>query len=244
MIPSVEQAGHGLHASRSRSRRIKPTPPDRTQNHSGRALRRARRRRPGGPRICENRILLHGIRRLDVDDREPRGHRGGGRHRGSPTMDLGSDRLTTELDVVDGDTDAGDGDGHGTRWPASSPRTPATGPAPAASVDSADNARTVMSGREGRATTPPRGIAWAADHGAQVINVSLSTPRRAGCFRRCRVRSAQGPSRRIGRQCRIEGTALPGRVRVDPRGRSGRRRPEEPAPTSGAMWRPTATSTR
>lgn len=94
----------------------------------------------------------------------------------SPTADLGADRLVSGYDFVDGDTDAADGDGHGTM---------------VAGVLAADGSNgvgiggvcgrcrimpvRVLGAREGTSADVAAGIAWAADHEAQVINLSLST---------------------------------------------------------------------
>jgi hypothetical protein len=94
----------------------------------------------------------------------------------SPTADLGADRLLPGYDFVDGDTDAADGDGHGTM---------------VAGVLAADGSNgvgikgvcgqcrimpvRVLGAREGTSADVAAGIAWAADHGARVVNLSLST---------------------------------------------------------------------
>jgi hypothetical protein len=94
----------------------------------------------------------------------------------SPTADLGANRLVPGYDFVDGDTDAADGDGHGTL---------------VAGVLAADGTNgvgisgvcgqcrimpvRVLGAREGTSADVAAGIAWAADHGARVVNLSLST---------------------------------------------------------------------
>ncbi|WP_344251938.1 S8 family serine peptidase [Actinoplanes campanulatus] len=104
----------------------------------------------------------------------------------SPTSDLASGRLAPGYDFIDDDTEAVDGDGHGTAI---------------ASVLAADHDNNAgASGVCGRCRILPvrvlqdrgsapadgttadvaAGIVWAADHGAQIINLSLSTETRSG----------------------------------------------------------------
>ncbi len=93
-----------------------------------------------------------------------------------PNRDLVADRLVPGFDFVDDDPVAADGNGHGTR---------------VANLLAADGANgvggtgvcgkcrimpvRVLGDREGTTGNLAAGIAWAADHGAQVINCSLST---------------------------------------------------------------------
>jgi hypothetical protein len=103
----------------------------------------------------------------------------------SPTSDITADRLVPGHDFVDGDSDAADGDGHGTAM---------------ASVLGADHDTSGASGACGQCRIMPvrvlqdrgaapadgttadvaAGIVWAADHGARIINLSLSTETRSG----------------------------------------------------------------
>ncbi|WP_127544535.1 S8 family serine peptidase [Actinoplanes sp. OR16] len=99
----------------------------------------------------------------------------------SPTIDLGEDRLVEGYDFVDGDADAADGSGHGT----------VVAGVIAADVDNGTGAKgvcdecRVMPVRvlgdlgnpkpEGTSADVAAGIVWAADHGARIINLSLST---------------------------------------------------------------------
>ncbi|RZU53251.1 subtilase family protein [Krasilnikovia cinnamomea] len=102
----------------------------------------------------------------------------------NPTDDLVADRLAAGYDVVDGDTDTADGNGHGTM---------------AANLIAGDGTNGVgygglcnrcrimpvraLSGPTGTTADLAAGIAWAADHGAQVVNVSLSTPAQSRLLR-------------------------------------------------------------
>ncbi|MET8148361.1 S8 family serine peptidase [Actinoplanes sp. NPDC049668] len=94
----------------------------------------------------------------------------------SPTVDLGADRLVPGYDAVDGDTDTADGDGHGTLVAGIIAADPTndTGISGVCGQCQVMPVR-VMNGREGTSADAAAGIAWAADHGAKVINASLST---------------------------------------------------------------------
>ncbi|MFI7547960.1 S8 family serine peptidase [Actinoplanes sp. NPDC049599] len=94
----------------------------------------------------------------------------------SPTADLGEDRLVPGYDVLDGDTDAADGNGHGTLVAGVLAADPSngTGISGVCGLCRVMPVR-VLTGREGTSADVAAGIAWAAEHGAQVINVSLST---------------------------------------------------------------------
>ncbi|WP_412743689.1 S8 family serine peptidase [Krasilnikovia sp. MM14-A1004] len=94
----------------------------------------------------------------------------------SPTPDLGAGRLAPGYDFVDGDTDAADTDGHGTLVAgiigAEADNDIGTaGVCPQCTIMPVR----VMAGRQGTTADVAAGIAWAADHDARVINVSLST---------------------------------------------------------------------
>jgi hypothetical protein len=94
----------------------------------------------------------------------------------SPTADLGPDRLAPGYDAVDDDTDATDGDGHGTLVAGiiAADRTNGAGISGVCGQCRIMPVR-VMSGREGTSADAAAGIVWAADHGAKVVNASLST---------------------------------------------------------------------
>ncbi|MEU8240980.1 S8 family serine peptidase [Actinoplanes missouriensis] len=94
----------------------------------------------------------------------------------TPTADLGADRLAPGYDVVDGDTDVTDTDGHGTLVAGVIGAEPdndvgTAGTCPKCTIMPVR----VMAGRQGNTADVAAGIAWAADRDAQVINVSLST---------------------------------------------------------------------
>ncbi|WP_203765295.1 S8 family serine peptidase [Paractinoplanes deccanensis] len=94
----------------------------------------------------------------------------------SPTDDLGAGRLVPGYDVVDGDTDVTDADGHGTLVAGLIGAAPDNGVGTAGVCPQcAIMPVRVMAGRQGTTADVAAGIAWAADHDAQVINVSLST---------------------------------------------------------------------
>nr|BFE66835.1 hypothetical protein GCM10020092_001360 [Actinoplanes digitatis] len=94
----------------------------------------------------------------------------------SPNLDLKASRLTAGRDFVDGDEDPADDDGHGTMM------------ANFIAAQSGNNVGTigvcgvcqimpvrVLKNGQGTTADAAAGIAWAADHGAQVINFSAST---------------------------------------------------------------------
>ncbi|MEU4557238.1 S8 family serine peptidase [Actinoplanes sp. NPDC023936] len=99
----------------------------------------------------------------------------------SPTLDLGEDRLVPGYDFVDRDPDASDGSGHGT----------VVAQVIAADVDNGTGGKGVCDkcrvmpvrvlqdrgaqDAEGTTADIAAGIVYAADHGAQIINLSLST---------------------------------------------------------------------
>ncbi|GAB1642974.1 S8 family serine peptidase [Krasilnikovia sp. MM14-A1259] len=95
----------------------------------------------------------------------------------SPNADLGADRLAPGYDFVDMDNDPVDRDGHGTMVANVIGADPTNGVG-FAGVCGRCRVMPVraVSGREGTSADVAAGIAWAADHGAQVINVSLSAP--------------------------------------------------------------------
>ncbi|MEV4636370.1 S8 family serine peptidase [Actinoplanes sp. NPDC049548] len=94
----------------------------------------------------------------------------------SPTEDLGADRLTPGHDVVDGDDDPTDGDGHGTLVAGLIGAQPDNGIGTAGVCPMCTIMPVrAMTGHQGTTADVAAGIVWAADHGARVINLSVST---------------------------------------------------------------------
>ncbi|MEU7903741.1 S8 family serine peptidase [Actinoplanes sp. NPDC049118] len=98
----------------------------------------------------------------------------------TPNADLGADRLTAGYDFVDGDADPADGGSHGTLL-ANLIAAPAngvgfTGICPRCRIMPVRVLRNPASGTAtGSTANLAAGIVWAADHGAQIINLSLGT---------------------------------------------------------------------
>ncbi|GLY07253.1 S8 family serine peptidase [Actinoplanes sp. NBRC 101535] len=102
----------------------------------------------------------------------------------SPNPDLSADRLVHPRDVVDGDDDATDDDNHGTmvanliaaadNGVGSTGVCSSCGIMPVRVLSHRDGAPA-----EGSSADVAAGIVWAADHGAKVINLSMSTPTRS-----------------------------------------------------------------
>ncbi|MEV6305773.1 S8 family serine peptidase [Actinoplanes sp. NPDC051861] len=99
----------------------------------------------------------------------------------TPNADLPADRLTAGYDFIDGDTDTTDDSGHGTLV-ANVVGADRDNNAGASGV--CDQCRIMpvrvltgplASSATGTTADTAAGIVWAADHGAQIINVSLST---------------------------------------------------------------------
>ncbi|MET3428138.1 hypothetical protein BJ973_007350 [Actinoplanes tereljensis] len=99
--------------------------------------------------------------------------------------DLGPDRLAAGWDFVDGDGDASDDDDHGTQVANLIAGELKSGPGDAGICSKCRVLPVrVLGHRDGRAAEGTSadvaaGIVWAADHGADVINLSLSTPTRS-----------------------------------------------------------------
>lgn len=94
----------------------------------------------------------------------------------SPSTELAADRLVPGYDFVDDDSNAEDGNGHGTLV---ANLLGADGTNGVGMTGVCGKCRImpvrVLGDREGTTGNVAAGIAWAADHGAQVINLSLST---------------------------------------------------------------------
>ena len=94
----------------------------------------------------------------------------------SPNPELVADRLVPGYDFVDDDSDAADANGHGSLVAnlLGADGTNGVGMAGVCGKCRIMPVR-VLGDREGTTGNVAAGIAWAADHGAQVINLSLST---------------------------------------------------------------------
>jgi len=93
-------------------------------------------------------------------------------------------RITAGWDFIDGDNDPDDGNGHGTHVAgivAATADSPTPGGAPAATIMPV---RVLDATGAGSNETVAQGILWAADHGADVINLSIGDSGPADRFRK------------------------------------------------------------